>query len=206
MILSSLRIQWISDDKGYGLFATKPIPKGTITFVQDPLDIVIAPNDPQNQDNRLKGIIDRYSYEGPDGSRIISWDFGKYMNHCCFSNTLTTGYGFEIAIRDIAAGEEVTDDYRIFTTEHHLAMNCEKANCEGSLNILSNESLIARWDRDIVEALSHLYTTNQELWSLVPLSSRIEVENYLKGNERYASVRQQLPPLPDPAVRTNSAV
>jgi hypothetical protein len=43
MIIPWVKIQWISDEKGYGLLATRDIPKGTVTFVQDGLDIVISP-------------------------------------------------------------------------------------------------------------------------------------------------------------------
>ena len=39
MIIPWVRIVWISDQKGYGLVASRPIPKGTITFAQDGLDI-----------------------------------------------------------------------------------------------------------------------------------------------------------------------
>ncbi len=196
MILSHLRIQWISDTKGYGLFAAKKIPKGTMTFIQDPLDIVITPDQFKKQDSTIKNLVDRFSYEGPDGSRIISWDFGKYMNHCCFSNTLTTGYGFEIAIRDIEEGEEVTDDYRIFTTEHQLFMNCEKSNCEGSLNIQNNEGLVSRWDNDVENALKEFLNVRQELLHFMPPKSLKSIENYIKGKEKYLSVRHQLPPSP----------
>ena len=40
------------------------------------------------------------------------------MNHDDQANTLTTGYGFEVAVRDVDEGEELTDDYRIFSTHH----------------------------------------------------------------------------------------
>lgn len=33
------------------------------------------------------------------------------MNHSFKSNCVTTAYNFEIAVRDIRAGEELTDDY-----------------------------------------------------------------------------------------------
>jgi len=37
------KVQFISDEVGHGVVATAFIPKGTITWVQDPLDRVFSP-------------------------------------------------------------------------------------------------------------------------------------------------------------------
>jgi len=42
---------------------------------------------------------------------VLCWDNGRYVNHSFNSNCLTTAYDFEIAIRDIQPGEQLTDDY-----------------------------------------------------------------------------------------------
>ena len=191
MILPSLRIQWISDEKGYGLFATQTIPKGTVTFVQDGLDIVVAPD--QVVSPQLAPFVERYSYDGPDGSRVISWDFGKYMNHCCFANTLTTGYGFEIAIRDIAPGEEVTDDYRIFTREHQLLMSCDLQNCPVTLEVGNTRQLIQKWDKEILIALAEFKGVQQDLLNFIPEKTIRDLNDYLSGKADYRSVQTQMP-------------
>lgn len=196
MLNSSLRIQWISDEKGYGVFASKDIRKGTVTFALDPLDIVIEKSQVKKQSDIVKYYIDRFSYEGPDGSRIISWDFGKYMNHCCSANTLTTGYGFEIAIRDIQAGEEVTDDYRIFTTDHQLNMSCDKPNCTQSLDFNYEEHLITRWDNQIREALMMFNYVDQELKPFIPIKALSQVNGFITGQADYLSVVEQIPKRP----------
>jgi len=191
MILPGLRIKWINDEKGYGLFATQTIPKGTVTFVQDDLDIVI-PSD-QILSPQLAPLVERFSYDSPDGSRIISWDFGKYMNHCCFANTLTTGYGFEIAVRDINPGEEVTDDYRIFTREHHLLMSCELKDCPRTLEVGNTRQLVQKWDREILEALLQFKKVKQDLRKFIPRNIIRELNEYLSGKTKYKSVRSQMP-------------
>ena len=38
-------------------------------------------------------------------------DHGRYMNHNCIPNCLKTWMGYEVAVRDIALGEELTNDY-----------------------------------------------------------------------------------------------
>ena len=40
----------------------------------------------------------------PPGTEDEDFDHGKYENHACDPNTLTTGFGFDIAVRDIQPG------------------------------------------------------------------------------------------------------
>ena len=90
---------------GFGVFATALIPKGAIVYIKDPLEIEIGDDDPRLRDPEMLRIIERYSYIEPGGTRILSWDLAKYMNHSCDPNTISTGYGFEIALRDIQPGD-----------------------------------------------------------------------------------------------------
>jgi SET domain-containing protein len=166
MIIPWLKINWISDEKGYGLFATRDIPKGTITFMQDGLDIVISPDELESISQILRGYVEKYSYEDFLGNRIISWDLGKYMNHDDDANTLSTGYGFEIAIRDILAGEEVTDDYRIFST-HHNTSDWHLNSTKNNVIVSFPEELEKKWDEKVLDALLHLGSVEQPLRDFV---------------------------------------
>lgn len=96
---------------GYGVVATEFIPKGTITWVLDRLDREFTPRQIQQLPPTYQGIIDTYSYRNNRGNYVLCWDFGRYVNHSFKSNCLTTAYNFEIAIRDIYPGEQLTDDY-----------------------------------------------------------------------------------------------
>ena len=69
MIIPWVRIVWISDQKGYGLVATRPIPRGTITFVQDGLDIVISEENYHKVDPGLLEYIEKYSRTTGGGKR-----------------------------------------------------------------------------------------------------------------------------------------
>lgn len=161
MIIASVQVRWISDEKGYGLFATQTIPKGTITFVQDGLDIVIPHEKQDEVSPALMEYVDKYSFEDYLGNRIISWDLGKYMNHDDEANTLTTGYGFEIAIRDIQIGEEVTDDYRIFSTHHDTSMAAQTKKIE-ELRPWPGK-LINEWNNKVNKALKEVNQVEQPL-------------------------------------------
>ena len=56
-------------------------------------------------------IIKKYAYRNQDGKFVLCWDLGKYVNHSFHANCMGTAYEFEIAIRDINPGEQLTDDY-----------------------------------------------------------------------------------------------
>jgi hypothetical protein len=56
-------------------------------------------------------ILDTYTFRNNQGHFVLCWDNGRYINHSFNSNCLTTAYDFEIAIRDIQIGEQLTDDY-----------------------------------------------------------------------------------------------
>jgi SET domain-containing protein len=190
MIFPNVRIQWISDLKGYGLIATEDIPMGTITFVQDGLDIVIPSVELDSIDPILREYVEKYSYEDYLGNRIISWDLGKYMNHDDNANTLTTGYGFEVAIRDIKKGEEITDDYRIFSTHHDTTFKIPPGEVEEI--IPWPEHLLEQWNKKTQEALKLISSIEQPLIGFIAQKIIKEVETANKIGT-YRSVSESLP-------------
>src|SRR5579863_4738128 len=104
-------LRFISHEMGYGLFATRAIPKGTITWVGDSLDQIISPARYAQLPALLRSQAFKYSYTNGRGERILCWDHGRFVNHSCAATCLSPGFDFEIAVRDIAPGEEITDDY-----------------------------------------------------------------------------------------------
>src|SRR5690606_207308 len=120
MLHPKTELRYISDHVGYGVLATDLIPEGSIVYVKDSLELEISPTDYLIHSEETKEVIDKYSYIDERGYRIISCDFAKYVNHCCNCNTISTGYGFEIAIRDIKPGEQITDEYGIFNLDSEM--------------------------------------------------------------------------------------
>lgn len=192
MIIPWVKIKWISNEKGYGLVASRTISKGTITFVQDGLDIVIPENKFKKVDPRLLKYVEKYSYEDYLGNHIISWDLAKYMNHDNEANTLTTGYGFEIAVRDVNKGEELTDDYRIFSTHHDTRFINEKLK----LNELKPwpDSLIYEWDQKIRQSLLCVTDVDQPLMSFIKPKLWRNLLKLQNNPSLYTSVSESLPP------------
>lgn len=111
MIHPKTRLEYINDEKGYGVVATEFIPKGSITWAMDKLDRVFSANEVKSAEPIYKDIFDTYCFKNNKGEYILCWDHGRYVNHSFKSNCLTTAYDFEVAIKDILPGEELTDDY-----------------------------------------------------------------------------------------------
>lgn len=111
MIHPSTNLQFISPEIGYGVVATQFIPKGTITWVLDKLDRSLTPTEVAAMEPFYQDIIDTYCYRNNKGQFVLCWDNARFVNHSFRSNCLTSAYDFEIAIRDIQPGEQLTDDY-----------------------------------------------------------------------------------------------
>ena len=111
MIHPKTELKFISNDVGYGVVATEFIPAGTITWVLDKLDREFSPLEFQRLEPVYQNILDTYTFRNNNGNFVLCWDNARFVNHSFNSNCLTTAYDFEIAIRDIHPGEQLTDDY-----------------------------------------------------------------------------------------------
>jgi hypothetical protein len=111
MIHPDTELRFISPEIGYGVVATKFIPKGTITWIGDPLDQVFTTSQIEQLDPFFREILHTYCYRDHNGDFILCWDNSRFVNHSFNSNCISTAYNFEIAVRDIHVGEELTNDY-----------------------------------------------------------------------------------------------
>ena len=111
MIHPDTELRFISHEVGYGVVAKKFIPKGTITWALDELDREFTEKQFREMDESYRDILEFYSFRNNQGNYVLCWDNARFVNHSFNSNCLTTAYDFEIAIRDIQAGEQLTDDY-----------------------------------------------------------------------------------------------
>jgi uncharacterized protein len=188
MIHPKTELRYINDHVGYGVFATDLIPEGTITYVKDSLELVISPTDYLLHPKEVQDVIEKYSYIDQNGARIISWDFAKYVNHCCNCNTISTGYGFEIAIRDIQKGEQITDEYGIFNLSHEMELSCGFENCRKKIGPDDFEKYYKDWDIKIRNSIQNLFTVDQPLMSFIDAETRSELDLFFMSPENYKSV------------------
>ena len=117
MIHPSTKLLFISEQIGHGVVATQLIPAGTIVWTMDQLDRIIDPSEFLGKEDLYEELLDTYCYKNHEGKYVLCWDYSKYMNHSFRPNTISTAYYFDIAIRDIQKGEEVTCDYGYLNVE-----------------------------------------------------------------------------------------
>lgn len=189
MIHPDTQLKWINAQIGHGVFATAPIPRGTVVYVQDALDIVIGPEDPLLTDPDYQDIIDKYAYIDPRGDRIVSWDIARYVNHCCHCNTISTGYGFEIAIRDIDVGEQLTDEYGVFNFDEPIPVVCHHKDCRKKVLPEDIDTHSEKWDDWIRQALSEFQDVSQPLLRYLDPRTHAEVMDYLRTGRGYKSIQ-----------------
>lgn len=153
----------VSDAIGYGVVATKPLPRGTITWALDPLDQVLDPGRVEALGERYMPIMEKYTYVDGAGRRILCWDFARFMNHSCAPVSLSPGLPFELAVRDIGVGEEITSDYGALNLERPFRCQCGSAECRGLVRPEDFEQWSAHWDARIRAAFARIRDVPQPL-------------------------------------------
>jgi len=140
MIHPDTELRFVSPAVGYGVFATRRIPRGTLTWVLDPLDQLLPPGRARELEPGYGDLLLRYAYLDRAGNTVLSWDHGRFVNHSCDSSVASGGNDeFEIALRDIEAGEEITDDYAELETDEVFSCACGAASCRGQVGPAGRE-------------------------------------------------------------------
>src|ERR671938_629906 len=101
MIHPDTELRTVNKKVGLGIFATKKIPKGTIVWISDDLEIVLDKNYVYSLEELRQKIIYKYAYQDKDGNYILHWDHARFMNHSFLPNCIDTVYEFQLAARDI---------------------------------------------------------------------------------------------------------
>lgn len=190
MLHPKTQLRYIDDNVGYGIFATELIPKGTITYVTDPLEIEIKESELQKYPIEILQQIEKYSYRNEQGTRIVSWDFAKYINHCCQCNSMSTAYGFEIALRDIQTDEQITDEYGLMNPTEDMTLSCNVPTCRKKLSPKDIDKYYPQWDQQVQEALQFFNQVDQPLSKWVTADILLEVNAFLQDPHCYQSVKK----------------
>jgi hypothetical protein len=105
---------------GLGVFAVNPIMKGSVVWELNPrLDRIISPEEHEMlvREGFAGEFLDTYAYRDMfTGHYVLCADDARFINH---SETPNVGprekgsyeYGMDVALRDIAAGEEILINY-----------------------------------------------------------------------------------------------
>ena len=188
MIHPKTELRYISKEVGYGVVATEFIPAGTITWIQDKLDREFTPIQVNSMKPIYQNILDFYTFRNNKGNFILCWDNGRYINHSFNSNCLSTAYDFEIAIRDIQPGEQLTDDYGYLNITHPF-----EALDEGTdRKVVYPDDLInffAEWDEKIEKVFAHIIELEQPLQSLIEEEHWSKIETIIKEKKPLESIK-----------------
>ena len=105
---------------GLGVFAVAPIAKGTAIWrFASGLDMEFDPAIVDTLPAHVQTFFGHYGYLDRNLRRIVlCFDDARFVNHSDTPNVATDyaqdRYGLDVALRDIAAGEELTMDYAGF--------------------------------------------------------------------------------------------
>jgi uncharacterized protein len=159
---------------GLGVFATEPIARGTITWALDPLDRVLTPEGIAGLALPCPIDLDRYTWQDRAGNLILCWDYARFVNHSCDPNCLTTDWGFEVAVRNIAPGDEITNDYANLGMRPHEQFRClcGLVKCRGLVRAGASSGLTLAWAERIATALPEIPRVAQPLWLLLSDDAR----------------------------------
>ncbi len=163
MIHPDTELRFINSKIGFGVVATKLIPKGTITWVLDKLDQVFDEKEIQTMGAEYQQILDTYCYRDNQGKFILCWDHARFVNHSFHSSCITTAYDFEIAVRDIQPGEQLTDDYGYLNISEPF--ECEPEEGSSRTQVMPDDLLNFHneWDAKLLEAFKKFNLVDQPL-------------------------------------------
>lgn len=199
MIHPHTQLQFINSEKGFGVVATEFIPKGTITWIGDSLDHELTPAQILTFDEKIRETLNKYCYINHKGNYILCWDISRYVNHSFTSNCISTAYNFELAVRDIHPGEELTDDYGYLNPQEPIFFPKE----EGSdrTHVLPDDLLNynTKWDLLLNEAFRTFNAVKQPLSHLIEETYREKVKMIAAGEKKMDSILNcYYNPLPQP--------
>ncbi len=146
MIHPDTELRKINDEIGSGVYATKLIPKGSITWALDHLDHVLDADQAASLPAEYGPIIERYAFRDSQGRHVLCWDHGRFVNHSCDSTSLPLGSVCEVAIRDIQPGEQITSDYVTLNLTTSMTCHCGSLKCRGEMKPEHLDRYVAEMD------------------------------------------------------------
>lgn len=109
---------------GKGLFACRSIKKGEVVTQWAPLVLTA-------QQSETLSDADRKYLSRRGGKILLNQEPERYINHSCAPNTQVVHFK-DVALRDIACGEEITTDYALDNPVGYKApCTCRAAHCTG---------------------------------------------------------------------------
>jgi hypothetical protein len=174
MIHPDTELRFINPNLGYGVVATRLIPRGTITWVRDDLDQTLSPSQVERLAPFFRNIVTTYGYIDSKGDYVLCWDLARYINHSCEPSCRMAGYEFEVAVRDVHPGEQLTDEYGYLNIEYDFSCACGSPRCRKQVRAGDLIRYAKVWDQLIEEPFRLIGSVPQPLWHAVRDTSEIQ--------------------------------
>jgi len=143
-----------SDGVGVGVRATAALPVGTLLWVRDSVDVVLEPAEVERLEPTLRAVVRRLGYRNAGGQWIVCWDAGKHVNHSCAPTMRGVGHDAMLAVRPVAAGDEITCDYAECNLDEPLECLCGAEGCRGSIGGPVPERVWRAWQAEVAAAVA----------------------------------------------------
>ncbi|XHX76556.1 MAG: SET domain-containing protein-lysine N-methyltransferase [Stenomitos frigidus ULC029] len=188
MMHPDTELRFINDAIGYGVFATKLIPQGSITWILDDLDQTFDESHLASLDTAQRDRLIKYSYRDEQGLYILCWDIARYVNHSSNSSCIATPYKFELAAWDIHPGDELTDDYGYFNLDKPFY--CAPEPDSTRTKVMPDDILhyFPEWDRKAAEAMRYFNQVEQPLQHLIDHKFMAKVTAIARGDAKMDSI------------------
>ena len=187
MIHPATELRLVDPVIGYGVFATAPIARGPIVWALDPLDRVLTQAEIAALPAALALDAERHLWLDRDGRYVLAWDLARFVNHSCAPNCVTAAFGYEIAVADIAAGDQLTNDYAELgmLPGETMACGCRAPGCRRTVASAQAPSIRSALAAPLAQAIARPGAVEQPLWSLLPGHAR---DHLLAAHDRDASI------------------
>lgn len=189
MLHPDTEVRFVNEVIGNGVFATRPIPRGTAIWVLDRFDRVMGEEEVRALEPVYQQILEKYCFRDREGNWIFCWDNTRFINHSFHPTCIATPYQFEIAVVDIAAGQEITNDYGFFNIIEPF--DCLPEPGCARTRVMPDDILrcAPEWDRQLAAALACFAAVAQPLAGLIKPEQLATVQRVARGEIPPASIR-----------------
>ncbi|MFX3634394.1 MAG: SET domain-containing protein [Candidatus Pristimantibacillus sp.] len=188
MIHPDTELRFVNEEVGVGVFATKFIPKGTIVWISDDLNIILDEDYVDSLDELRREMLIKYTYQENNGDYILNWDHSRYMNHSFQPTCIDTAYEFQLAARDINPGEQLTSDYGILGDDEDFEAVPEEGTSRTMVKVDDYLNYYQEWDEMAREAFKYFSHVDQPLKYLIKKEFVDKVNAVTCGKEPLDSI------------------
>ena len=153
----------------------------------DALDREFTPDKLAALTSQYTLMFETYAYRNNKGNYVLCWDHARFVNHSFKANCLSTAYDFEIAIRDIRPGEQLTDDYGYLNIDTPFR-GIDEGTRRKKVYPDDLKNYYQVWDKKIAAVFPKLNEVEQPLRSLLSKAMEKEIEAVLQGKKQLASI------------------